>query len=171
MAKVPPELRMEKPVELMVLADPALRSDYLQVLEGSLDLALRGVEMKLGRKQLQQTMRVTQGEHFVPLPEVDEARLFSPVTGETVTRKGSGPTPTSVQQNAPAWTLLAMFFLTVPLSVSFIREREQGSLFRLQTMTVPPWVVLGGKAVLRHQSDPDGLDPRGERLCAAVIGR
>jgi ABC-2 type transport system permease protein len=52
-----------------------------------------------------------------------------------------------VQQNAPAWTLLAMFFLTVPLSVSFIREREQGSLFRLQTMTVPAWVVLGGKAV------------------------
>jgi ABC-2 type transport system permease protein len=147
MAKVPPELRMEKPVELMVLADPALRSDYLQVLEGSLDLALRGVEMKLGRKQLEQSMRVTQGEQFVPLPEVDESRLFSPVTGETVTRKGSGPTPTSVQQNAPAWTLLAMFFLTVPLSVSFIREREQGSLFRLQTMTVPPWVVLGGKAV------------------------
>jgi ABC-2 type transport system permease protein len=52
-----------------------------------------------------------------------------------------------VQQNAPAWTLLAMFFLTVPLSVSFIKEREQGSLFRLQTMTVPAWVVLGGKAV------------------------
>jgi ABC-2 type transport system permease protein len=147
MAKVPPELRMEKPVELVVLADPALRSDYLQVLEGSLDLALRGVEMKLGRKQLEQTMRATQGEHFVPLPEVDASRLFKPVAGETVTRKGSGPTPTSVQQNAPAWTLLAMFFLTVPLSVSFIREREQGSLFRLQTMTVPPWVVLGGKAV------------------------
>jgi ABC-2 type transport system permease protein len=40
-----------------------------------------------------------------------------------------------------------MFFLTVPLSVSFIKEREQGSLFRLQTMTVPAWVVLGGKAV------------------------
>jgi ABC-2 type transport system permease protein len=40
-----------------------------------------------------------------------------------------------------------MFFLTVPLSVSFIREREQGNLFRLQTMTVPAWVVLGGKAL------------------------
>jgi ABC-2 type transport system permease protein len=53
-----------------------------------------------------------------------------------------------VQQNAPAWTLLAMFFLTVPLSVSFIREREQGSLFRLQTMAVPSWAVLGGKAAL-----------------------
>ncbi len=147
MAKVPPELRLEKPVELVVLADPALRSDYRKVLEGSLDLALRGVEMKLGREHLEQTMRVTQGDQFVPLPTVDQSRLFEPVHGETVTRDGSGPTPTSVQQNAPAWTLLAMFFLTVPLSVSFIREREQGSLFRLQTMTVPPWVVLGGKAV------------------------
>ena len=146
MAKVPPELRLEKPVELVVLADPALRSDYRKVLEGSLNLALHGVEMKLGREQLEQTLRMTQGEQFV-LPNMEKSRLFEPVRGETVTRKGSGPTPTSVQQNAPAWTLLAMFFLTVPLSVSFIREREQGSLFRLQTMTVPPWVVLGGKAL------------------------
>jgi ABC-2 type transport system permease protein len=147
MAEVPPELRLEKPVELLVLADPALRSDYRKVLEGSLDLALHGVEMKLGREQFEEMQRVTQGAQHVPLPELEKSRLFTPVRGETVTRKGSGPTPTSVQQNAPAWTLLAMFFLTVPLSVSFIREREQGSLFRLQTMTVPPWVVLGGKAV------------------------
>lgn len=148
MAKVPPELRMEKPVKLVVMADPALRADYRKVLEGSLDMALQGVEMKLGREQLEQTMRATQGAHFVALPDMEQqSRLFEPVRGETVTRAGSGPTPTSVQQNAPAWTLLAMFFLTVPLSVSFIREREQGSLFRLQTMTVPPWVVLGGKAV------------------------
>jgi len=146
MAKVPPELRQEKPVGLVVLADPALRSDFREVLEGSLNLALHGVEMKLGRNQLEQTLRATQGEQFA-LPNVENSRLFEPVRGETVTREGSGPTPTSVQQNAPAWTLLAMFFLTVPLSVSFIREREQGSLFRLQTMTVPPWVVLGGKAL------------------------
>jgi ABC-2 type transport system permease protein len=147
MAEVPPDLRLEKPVEVTVLADPALRSDYRKVLEGSLNLALHGVEMKLGREQLDQTLRATQGPSFTGLPDMEEARLFTPVRGETVTKRGGSITPTSVQQNAPAWTLLAMFFLTVPLSVSFIREREQGSLFRLQTMTVPAWVVLGGKAV------------------------
>jgi ABC-2 type transport system permease protein len=147
LASVPPDLRLEKPVEVHVLADPALRSDYRKVLEGTLDLALHAVEMKLGREQLDQTLRATQGKHFMPLPDMEEARLFSPIHSETVTKRGSGPTPTSVQQNAPAWTLLAMFFLTVPLSVAFIREREQGSLFRLQTMSVPAWVVLGGKAV------------------------
>lgn len=146
-AEVPPELRIEKPVNLQVLADPALRSDYRKVLEGTLDLALHGVEMKLGREQLEQILHASGGRSLPPLPNIEKTRLFDPVHGETVTRRGSGPTPTSVQQNAPAWTLLAMFFLTVPLSVSFIKEREQGSLFRLQTMNVPAWVVLGGKAV------------------------
>lgn len=146
MAEVPLDLRLEKPVQLQALADPALRSDYRKVLEGTLDLALHGIEMQLGREQLEATLRVTQGEHFRGLPDLEQ-RLFTPVHGDTVTKGGGSPTPTSVQQNAPAWTLLAMFFLAVPLSVSFIKEREQGSLFRLQTMSVPAWVVLGGKAV------------------------
>jgi ABC-2 type transport system permease protein len=147
LASVPPELRIEKPVQIRVLADPAMRADYRKVLESSIDLVLHGVEMRLGREQVEQSLRVTQGNQYMPLPDMENARLFGDVQGETVTRQGRGQTPSSVQQNAPAWTLLAMFFLTVPLSVSFIKEREQGSLFRLQTMNVPAWVVLGGKAV------------------------
>jgi ABC-2 type transport system permease protein len=148
LAGVPPDLRLEKPVEIRVLADPALRSDYRRVLEGALDLALHGAGMRLGRQQLNQILRVSLGKNFVPLPDMETTRLFAPLHSELVTRDhNSLITPTSVQQNAPAWTLLAMFFLTVPLSVSFIREREQGNLFRLQTMTVPAWVVLGGKAL------------------------
>lgn len=147
MAEVPEELRLEPTVHIRVLADPSMRGDYRRVLESSLELTLRGVEMQMGREQLDQNLRATQGQHYIPLPQAEQTRLFDPVRGEAVTKQDAGPTPSSVQQNAPAWTLLAMFFLTVPLSVSFIKEREQGSLFRLQTMTVPAWVVLGGKAV------------------------
>jgi ABC-2 type transport system permease protein len=146
-ARVPQDLLMEKPVEVRVLADPALRGDYRKVLEGALSLGLHGVEMRLGGEQLAQMLKTTLGERYVPLPDMEPSSVFMPIHSEVVTKKRGDPTPTSVQQNAPAWTLLAMFFLTVPLSVSFIKEREQGSLFRLQTMTVPAWVVLGGKAL------------------------
>ncbi len=147
MAQVPPELRLERVVAVRALVDPALRSDYRKVLEGMLVLALHEIEMRLGREQLEQALRITQGQSHVPLPDMEQTRLLTLLPAEPVTKRALGPTPTSVQQNAPAWTLLAMFFLTVPLSVSFIKERDQGSLFRLQTMTVPAWVVLGGKAV------------------------
>ncbi len=146
-ARVPKDLLMEKPVNVRVLADPALRGDYRKVLEGALSLALHGLEMRMGGKQLDQMLKSTLGERYVPIPDMEQTPVFTPIDSEVVTRELGDPTPTSVQQNAPAWTLLAMFFLTVPLSVSFIKEREQGSLFRLQTMIVPAWVVLGGKAL------------------------
>jgi len=57
------------------------------------------------------------------------------------------PVPTSVQQNAPAWALLAMFFLVIPLSVTLVKERQQGCLLRLRSLPVPAWVLLVGKAV------------------------
>jgi ABC-2 type transport system permease protein len=147
LAKVPPDLRLEKPVEVRVLADPTLRLSYRQVLESALSLALHGAEMDIARRQLDEVLRVTLGQQYSPLPDAEKERLFAPLKSESVSRNHNNAMPTSVQQNAPAWTLLAMFFLTVPLSVSFIREREQGNLFRLQTMTVPAWVVMGGKAV------------------------
>jgi len=147
-AGVPTDMMLEPPVELRLLSDPALRGDYRAVLEGGLNLAQYAVEMKLARDQLEQNLRVMTGKPSMALPKLDTVHVFSEVRSEPVSGGAGGQLPTSVQQNAPAWTLLAMFFLTVPLSVSFIREREQGSLFRLQTMAVPSWVVLGGKAAL-----------------------
>ena len=138
---------LEPLVAVQSLSDPALRGDYRRVLEGAVNLSLRGVEMRLAYQQLDQTLRATLGERYVPLPQPAVLEVFAPTHSEPVTGGQHGRIPTSVQQNAPAWTLLAMFFLTVPLSLSFIREREQGSLSRLQTMAVPAWVVLGGKAV------------------------
>lgn len=58
MAQVPPELRLEPVVEVRVLVDPALRSDYRKVLEGVLDLSLHEVEMRLGREQLRLAHRL-----------------------------------------------------------------------------------------------------------------
>jgi len=147
-AGVPADMMLQPPVGLRLLSDPALRGDYRAVVEGGLNLAQYAVEMKLARDQLEQNLRVITGKDYVALPKLDKVHVFSEVRSEPVSGGKGGQLPTSVQQNAPAWTLLAMFFLTVPLSVSFIREREQGSLFRLQTMAVPGWVVLGGKAAM-----------------------
>jgi len=56
--------------------------------------------------------------------------------------------PNSVQHNVPAWTLFAIFFIMVPLSINMVKEKNQGTFVRLRTLPVSYATVLGGKTVI-----------------------
>ena len=53
--------------------------------------------------------------------------------------------PNSVQHNVPAWTLFAIFFIIVPLSINIVKEKNQGTMIRLITNPVPYAILLAGK--------------------------
>ena len=40
---------------------------------------------------------------------------------------GRNQVPSSVQQNVPAWLIFAMFFIAIPLSNTWVQERQQGT--------------------------------------------
>jgi ABC-2 type transport system permease protein len=56
--------------------------------------------------------------------------------------------PNSVQHNVPAWTIFAIFFVVIPLATNIIRERNDGSYYRILTMPVPYLTILFGKIVI-----------------------
>ncbi|WP_269222454.1 ABC transporter permease [Flavobacterium sp. IMCC34518] len=56
--------------------------------------------------------------------------------------------PNSVQHNVPAWTLFAIFFIVIPLSINIVKEKTQGTFIRLRTNPVSNMIVLGGKTVM-----------------------
>jgi len=53
--------------------------------------------------------------------------------------------PTSVQQSVPAWLVFSMFFVVIPLSNTFIAEKNYGTLMRLQSMNISTGFLLAGK--------------------------
>lgn len=55
--------------------------------------------------------------------------------------------PNSVQHNVPAWTLFAIFFIVVPLSINIVKEKSQGTFVRLITNPVPFSVLIFGKTI------------------------
>lgn len=55
--------------------------------------------------------------------------------------------PNSVQHNMPAWTLFAMFFIVIPLSINIVKEKNQGTFVRLRTNPVAGMVVIAGKTI------------------------
>ena len=57
-------------------------------------------------------------------------------------------TPNATQHNVPAWTLFAIFFIALSLSVGLINERKDGSFKRLLTMPCPWFQYLLSKGVV-----------------------
>lgn len=135
------------PVALRLLADPGLRADHRGLVLAFTNGALHAVEAGLIGERIADLARTPFGTSTVSATGLATPHLFSELTDELERSADRRAIPTSVQQNAPAWTLLAMFFLAIPMSVTFIKERSQGSLLRLRSMPVPVWVLFGGKVV------------------------
>ncbi|MDR2972769.1 MAG: ABC transporter permease [Bacteroidales bacterium] len=56
--------------------------------------------------------------------------------------------PNATQHNVPAWTLFAIFFITLSLSVSLINEKKEGSFKRLLTMPTSYFQYLLSKGIV-----------------------
>lgn len=115
-------------VALELLADPTVRPEHRALVRHAVAGVVQAAEIALRLA----AYGVSPGESSGRLALID-----APVAGR--------PTPTSTQQNVPAYSLLAMFLLVVPLSITFIQERDQGSLARIRSIPVPGWVIIGGK--------------------------
>jgi len=57
-------------------------------------------------------------------------------------------TPNATQHNVPAWTLFAIFFITISLSSGLINERKEGSFKRLLTMPCSYFQYLLSKSIV-----------------------
>ncbi len=71
-------------------------------------------------------------------------RLFR-VKEERVGEDKSLPELSSVQHNVPAWTVFGIFFIVVTMAGNMIRERNDGSAFRMKTLPYSTFPNIGGK--------------------------
>ncbi|RXJ57877.1 ABC transporter permease [Candidatus Marinarcus aquaticus] len=54
-------------------------------------------------------------------------------------------TPTSVQQSVPAWLVFSMFFILIPISNTFINEKNFGTISRIRSINVSLLPILISK--------------------------
>lgn len=141
----------QPPIAVELLTDPTVRGDQRALVMAALNRALQSVETAILLRQVDEAgRRLARARQLFPeIPAVKappSLDTFVEVTDPELNDPNRPRAPTSVQQNAPAWALLAMFLLVIPLSVTIIKERQQGSLQRLQSLAASPWVLLAGKA-------------------------
>ncbi len=124
-------------IELEWLVDPTLRADARALAQAAVERALFGVEIE--RVYIRFSGRLIDPQRGRGLLGLAGATQPAAAAASTM------PRASSTQQNVPAYALLAMFMIVIPLSSAFIRERAQGTLLRLRSMPVPAVAIVGGK--------------------------
>ncbi|NTV13263.1 MAG: ABC transporter permease [Desulfobulbaceae bacterium] len=146
--------------EVGIFFDPTVLGVFRGGVENSLTMIVRSLEIRARIKALGEQLpphlekELKQGAGpfaaYISVPPLELKVGSEPllaITGQSLSREGLAVVPTPVQHNVPAWALFGMFFIVVPMSVFFLRERQEGTLVRLLALPVPYVVILLGKVL------------------------
>ncbi len=102
----------------------------------------------LGRLRLTTLFETLNAQDLgISLPNEEEMMGASAISTTYLYGNDPANAPSSVQQNVPAWLIFSIFFIVVPLSYTFIQERQLGTLYRMRSMRVSPATLMLGKCV------------------------
>lgn len=130
--------------EIKLYFDPASQKTFKDAVMNGIDKMIAKIESQSIYRAFQDELS-TDGDIENPLMQEQNFISFKEIN------PGDGSKeiiPNSTQHNVPAWTLFAIFFIVVPLSINIVKEKSQGTFVRLRTNPVSYATVLGGKTIL-----------------------
>ncbi|KYH04116.1 ABC transporter [Chryseobacterium cucumeris] len=126
-----------KAKDIHLYFDPATNAGFKNSVMNSVNKMVFEIENKKIYKAFQEQLGTTEN-----LDENKNLISFKEITPE----KGEMDVmPNSVQHNVPAWTLFAIFFIVVPLSINLVKEKSQGTSVRARISPTPYFVHILGK--------------------------
>ncbi|ASE62987.1 ABC transporter permease [Chryseobacterium indologenes] len=125
-----------KAKEIHLYFDPATNAGFKNSVMNSVNKMIFEIENKKIYKAFQDQLGTTEN-----LDENKNLISFKEITPQ----KGMDIIPNSVQHNVPAWTLFAIFFIVVPLSINLVKEKSQGTSVRARISPTPYFIHILGK--------------------------
>ncbi|CAN5852943.1 ABC transporter permease [soil metagenome] len=135
-------------VEITILIDPVAKKSFLISVTSNLHEFISEVKTKIMFQTFsEQITEVIPGKSSTPKSAYTKTQIIK--YRELYASKSEEKiVPNAVQHNVPAWTIFAMFFIAIPLSGSIMKEKSEGSVFRLHTMPSPYLLLVNGKIIV-----------------------
>lgn len=138
--KAPAATENSKPKEVRLYFDPASQSAFKTAVKNAIDRMISQIETKSIYDAFQEQM----GEESVQAFKKQDYITFKEIMPIF---DNKAMVPNSTQHNVPAWSLFAIFFIVVPLSINIVKEKNQGTRVRLRTNPVSFATVIAGKTI------------------------
>ncbi|PZR18274.1 MAG: ABC transporter permease [Flavobacterium psychrophilum] len=128
------------PKEVRLYFDPASQTAFKTAVKSTVDKMISQIETRsiynaFSEQLGEESTAAFKQENYISFKEI--VPMFD----------NKEQVPNSTQHNVPAWTLFAMFFIVVPLSINIVKEKNQGTQVRLRTNPVSYATIIGGKTV------------------------
>jgi ABC-2 type transport system permease protein len=127
--------------EVRLYFDPATQMTFKNSVKNGIDKMISQIETQSIYKAFQDQL----GEENEAIFDTGSFISFREIVPK---KDDKDMMPNSSQHNVPAWTLFAIFFIIVPLSINMVKEKSQGTFVRLRTNPVGYATVLGGKTLV-----------------------
>ncbi len=140
--------QLQDSVEITIMIDPVAKKSFLISVTSSLREFISEVKTRIMFQTFSdQIAEVIPDKQNAPKNSYKKSQIIK--YKEIYASKSEDKiVPNAVQHNVPAWTIFAMFFIAIPLSGSILKEKNEGSVFRLLTMPTPYLLLVNGKIIV-----------------------
>lgn len=132
-------------VQLLLFIDPVTKTSFVSTVTSNLHEFISIVKTKIMFQAFSQQIADLIPNNTTPPKNVYNQTQIITYKEEYASAIVGNTVPNAVQHNVPAWTIFAMFFIVIPLAGSVMKEKNDGSVFRLRTMPSSYLYLLNGK--------------------------
>ena len=132
-------------IEILIYIDPITKKSFLTSVTSSLREFISEIKTKIMFQTFsEQIAELIPDKKNTPANAFGRSQIIK--YNEVYASKNFGElVPNAVQHNVPAWAIFAMFFIVLPLAGSMVKEKNEGSALRLQTVPTSYLIFLNGK--------------------------
>ncbi len=118
-------------INITIYIDPATNQSFQNMVMSSLKEFTSQLEIEMFFKNFSEALaKLIPGQEPIKF-ESFETIKYKEIYAST---EEINILPNPVQHNVPAWTMFTIFFIVLPMAGNIIKERDDGSAFRLKTM-------------------------------------
>jgi ABC-2 type transport system permease protein len=135
-------------VDITIYIDPVTKKSFLSSVTSSLREFISIIKTKIMFQTFsEQIAEIIPDEGSKPKNAFAQTQIIR-YTEKYASKQITEIVPNAVQHNVPAWSIFAMFFIVIPMAGSIMKEKSEGSVFRLHTMPSSYLLLINGKIIV-----------------------
>jgi ABC-2 type transport system permease protein len=135
-------------VEILMYVDPVAKNSIIVTVTSNLHEFIAAMKTKLMFETFsEQIAEIVPDGVSKPSNAYAKTQIVS-YKQEYASKLEGGVTPNAVQHNVPAWTIFGIFFIVVSVVSNIMKEKKDGSAFRLHTIPTSYGQLITGKLIV-----------------------